>query len=107
MSKFLTGTTGRIAPTVRDSYEDGREPKTFSPSSLPMELWMKCIWEQAGHITGLWASLACSGHQPASKISEGIETTFESSLATSKASGERQRDDRSLTVTRPPGSLVP
>src|ERR1700739_4024626 len=37
----------------RDSNQDGRELKSsFSPSSLPVELWMKCIWAQAGHITG-------------------------------------------------------
>jgi len=33
----------------------------LSPSSLPVELWMKCILVQAGHTTGEWRSFASSG----------------------------------------------
>jgi hypothetical protein len=32
-----------------------------TPSSLPLELWMKWVLAQAGHATGEWLSFASSG----------------------------------------------
>jgi hypothetical protein len=43
----------------------------------------------------------------ASKVSEGLRATSESSSVSSKTPEGRGLDDRSLTATRPPGSPVP
>src|SRR5260370_14416849 len=77
-SAFLRSWTNRLACPLRQfavtctkgQFQGStRKPLRiyFSPSSLPVELWMKCILLQAEHATAEYRSFASSGTSSASQ----------------------------------------